>query len=83
MPGLMQGLELGKRALLTHQVSLQTIGHNIANVNTPGFTRQRVDVSTTYPEDSSFGQIGSGVTATGIRQIRDLFLWEWPHCLQS
>ncbi|MDX9858171.1 MAG: flagellar hook-associated protein FlgK [candidate division Zixibacteria bacterium] len=74
MPGLMQGLEVGKRALLTHQISLQTIGHNIANVNTPGFTRQRVTVTSTYPEDATFGQIGSGVTATGVRQIRDLFL---------
>jgi len=41
MPGLFQGLEIGKRALLGHQVRLQTIGHNIANVNTDGFKKNR------------------------------------------
>ncbi|MBD3403636.1 flagellar hook-associated protein FlgK [candidate division GN15 bacterium] len=76
MPGLMQSLEVGKRALLTHQFSLQTIGHNIANVNTPGFSRQRVTIVSTFPEDASMGQIGTGVTATDVRQIRDLFLGE-------
>lgn len=76
MPGLFQGLELGKRALLTHQFSLQTIGHNIANVNTPGYTRQRVRVNATYPEDSAVGQVGTGVTAIDVRHIRDLFLGE-------
>lgn len=74
MAGLFQGLELGKRALLTHQYSLQTIGHNIANVNTPGYTRQRVSIQATYPESSPVGQIGTGVTADRIIQLRDLFL---------
>ena len=74
MAGLFQGLELGKRALLTHQYSLQTIGHNIANVNSPGYTRQRVSIHATYPESSPAGQIGTGVTADRIVQIRDLFL---------
>lgn len=74
MPGLMAGLEVGKRALLTTQVSLQTIGHNIANVNTPGFTRQRVTITSTYPEEGIYGQVGTGVTALGVRQVRDLFL---------
>lgn len=74
MPGLFQGLELGKRALLTHQISLQTVGHNIANVNTPGYRRQRVGVRTTFPELQAFGSVGTGITATDVRHIRDLFL---------
>ncbi len=74
MPGLMQGLEAGKRALLSHQVTLQTIGHNIANVNTPGYTRQRVRISATNPEDLTFGSIGTGIQVTDIRHIRDIFL---------
>jgi flagellar hook-associated protein 1 FlgK len=74
MPGLFQGLELGKRALLTHQLSLQTIGHNITNVNTPGYSRQRVNISSTLPEVNALGSIGTGVQADDIRQIRDLFL---------
>ncbi len=74
MPGLFQGLEIGRRALLTNQAALQTIGHNIANVNTPGYSRQRVNISTTLPESNTIGTFGSGVTVTDIRQIRDSFL---------
>ena len=74
MPGLFQGLEIGKRALLGHQVSLQTIGHNIANVNTPGFTRQRVRISTSYPEITPNGPVGTGFTVDDVYHVRDLFL---------
>lgn len=74
MPGLFQGLEIGRRALLTNQMSLQTIGHNISNVNTPGYTRQRVNITTTMPENNTIGTIGSGVQVTDIKHIRDLFL---------
>ncbi|MDF1543640.1 MAG: flagellar hook-associated protein FlgK [bacterium] len=74
MPGLFQGLEIGKRALLSSQVVLQTIGHNVANVNTPGYSRQRVNINTTYPEMSAHGPIGSGVSVRDVRQVRDLFL---------
>ncbi|RKX21108.1 MAG: flagellar hook-associated protein FlgK [Candidatus Zixiibacteriota bacterium] len=76
MPGLFQGLEIGKRALLSHQFSLQTIGHNIANVNTPGYSRQRVNVTTHSPELSTIGPLGTGIEVTDVRQIRDLFLGE-------
>ncbi|HWR81839.1 MAG TPA: flagellar hook-associated protein FlgK [Candidatus Deferrimicrobium sp.] len=76
MPGLFQGLEVGKRALLTHQLYLQTIGHNIANVNTPGFSRQRVLITSTQPDQSAVGSVGTGVTVSDIRHIRDLFLGE-------
>lgn len=74
MAGLFQGLELGKRALLTHQLSLQTVAHNIANVNNPGYRRQRVGVRTTMPDLQTFGSIGTGITATNVQHIRDLFL---------
>lgn len=74
MSGLFQGLEIGKRALLTHQLSMTTVGHNIANVTTPGYTRQRVTVSATAPLETANYNIGTGVTATAITQIRDPFL---------
>jgi len=70
----MAGLEIGKRALLSHQVNLQTIGHNIANVNTPGYSRQRVTISSTYPSETAAGLVGTGVTVEDIRHVRDLFL---------
>jgi len=74
MAGLFQGLEVGKRALLGHQVTLQTISHNIANVDTPGYSRQRVKVSTALPEISIYGPLGTGMQVDDITQVRDLFL---------
>ncbi len=72
--GLFSGIEIGKRALMTNQVWLQTIGHNIANANTPGFSRQRVTITPTYPQQLPIGSIGTGVTALGVYQVKDQFL---------
>jgi flagellar hook-associated protein 1 FlgK len=74
MSGLFQGLEVGKRALLTHQLTMNTIGHNLANVNTPGYTRQRTLVTSANPNITANYIIGNGVTARNINQVRDLFL---------
>lgn len=74
MAGLFSGLEIGKRALSTHQLWLNTIGHNIANVNTPGYTRQRVAITSSDPFEHRLGPVGTGVRAVNINHIRDLFL---------
>jgi flagellar hook-associated protein 1 len=74
MSGLFQGLEIGKRAMASHQAWLQTIGHNIANANTPGYSRQRVSLVSTYPMRQPAGIIGTGVIADSIYQVRDTFL---------
>jgi flagellar hook-associated protein 1 FlgK len=71
---LFQGLEIGKKALIAHQLSLNTTGHNIANVDTPGFTRQRVQTAPSYPMDTIEGPIGTGIDVVKIEHIRDLFL---------
>jgi flagellar hook-associated protein 1 FlgK len=74
MSGLFTGLEIGKSALSTHQLWLNIIGHNIANVNTPGYTRQRVSMTTSDPFDHPVGPVGTGVKAINVEHIRDLFL---------
>ncbi len=74
--GLFQTLESGKRALLSQQLTLTTIGQNIANVNTPGYSRQRVRLSATQPLNSGLGLVGTGVQVRDVRQVRDLFLGE-------
>ena len=74
MSGLFQGLEVGKRALLTHQLTMNTIGHNISNVNTPGYTRQRTSVRAAQPIEMPHYNLGNGVTVETIGQVRDLFL---------
>ncbi len=76
MSGLFQGLEAGKSALLAHQLYLQTIGNNIANVNTPGYTRQRVNINPSPSIQTPFGSLGTGVRVSHITQVKDLFLGE-------
>lgn len=74
MYGANVGLEIGKRALLAQQLSLNITGHNIANVNTPGFTRQQAIITSNTPLVMPFGSVGTGVEIGDIRRIRSLFL---------
>ncbi|KIL46586.1 flagellar hook-associated protein FlgK [Jeotgalibacillus alimentarius] len=81
MRSTFMGLETAKRALFTQQSALHTTGHNIANANTPGFTRQRVNFGTTTPFAPAAmnrpqipGQMGTGVEANSIQRVRDSFL---------
>jgi flagellar hook-associated protein 1 FlgK len=75
------GLELAKQALFTQQSALYTTGHNIANANTEGYSRQRVNFEAmdALPVASrnrmgNPGQIGTGVQAQSIERIRNEFL---------
>ena len=54
-------LNVGVRALLANKVALQTAGHNIANVNTPGYSRQSVQLATVQGQFTGGGYIGQGV----------------------
>ena len=63
-------LETGWRSLAAHQIALETTGHNIANVNTPGYSRQRVSMSPTIPLDIVVAQLGTGVEAGRIVRVR-------------
>ena len=69
------GLEMGKSALNAFRLGMQTVGHNISNMNTEGYSRQRVVFSTVTPEDiAHVGQLGQGMYASTIERIRDEFL---------
>lgn len=77
MPGSFHGIETSSRALRAFSRSLDTIGHNIANVDTPGYSRQTVGLATSAPLDVRSGSalsLGTGVTISGINRIRDAFL---------
>lgn len=74
MAGIYGVLHVGKQALLTHQEALNVTAHNIANVNTPGYSRQRVVMETTTPITTGAGQVGSGVTVSGIERVYDRYL---------
>lgn len=56
------------------QVGMDTAAHNVANANTEGFTRQRVDQSNRLPSGTSRFVVGTGVNVDGITRIRDSFL---------
>lgn len=75
------GLETAKRALAAQQNALYTVGQNVANANTEGYTRQRVNLTATDPYPAASmnrpaiaGQIGTGVEAGEIQRIRDKYL---------
>jgi flagellar hook-associated protein 1 len=81
MGSTFMGLETARRGMNTQQSALYTTGHNIANANTPGYTRQRVNFEQTEPYPSGSmnrpqmpGQIGTGVKAGSVQRIRESFL---------
>jgi flagellar hook-associated protein 1 FlgK len=69
------GLETALRGLLADQRSLDTTGHNIANAQTPGYSRQVAELATTPAfTDVGSGQLGTGVDVVQYQRIRDTFL---------
>ncbi len=60
--------------LQAFQRNLVTIGNNISNVNTEGYSRQSVELSAREPNAASGGFIGTGVDVTAIRRVYDQFL---------
>ncbi len=67
-------LNVGTRALQANQVALQTAGNNIANVNTQGYSRQKVVLATVPGQFSSSGYVGQGVTVETIQRNFSEFL---------
>jgi len=75
------GFSIALRALMAQKLMLDVAAHNVANANTPGFTRQRGVLETTpplpYPSISSsnlVGQIGTGVDVVRVERLRNEFL---------
>lgn len=60
--------------LQAFQRALATTGHNIANANTEGYSRQRVDLVSRAPIATGEGYFGRGVTIAGVERIEDRFL---------
>lgn len=67
-------LNIGGNALLLQQKALTVTGNNIANVNTPGYTRQRLIVETKTPVQTADGPMGYGARARGAERIYDKFV---------
>ncbi|MGC8828602.1 MAG: flagellar hook-associated protein FlgK [Verrucomicrobiia bacterium] len=71
MPGLFSILNMGSQSLQAHQLGIEVSGHNLANVNNPAYARQRVVLQTATAQQTSAGQLGSGVQAIAIEQVRE------------
>jgi len=66
-------LNVGARALLANQLALHTAGHNVANVNTPGYSRQSTVMHTEVSQRQGNGWIGNGAhVATILRNHNEL-----------
>lgn len=76
MGTLFSAFEIGRAGLRVAQVQLDVAGHNIANVNKEGFSRQRVSLSTQAPLERLYGTLGQGPAISGVERIRDVFLDE-------
>jgi flagellar hook-associated protein 1 FlgK len=75
------GIEIGKRGVQAHQQALYTVGHNLDNASTEGYSRQRVEMSAFDPiylpglnRAETPGQIGQGVVIERIERLRDQLL---------
>ncbi|MEG1994583.1 MAG: flagellar basal body protein, partial [Oscillospiraceae bacterium] len=75
------GFETARRGIMASQKAIDVTGNNLANINTPGYTRQRLDlvsVNTFGSGDrlatSQYDKTGQGVGMNGVAQVRDSFL---------
>lgn len=69
------GLTISTSGLFTANAGLTTTSHNIANENTKGYSRQEANQEATSAIRvyQSYGMVGSGVTLTDIKQVRDSY----------
>ncbi|MCL2602294.1 MAG: flagellar hook-associated protein FlgK [Treponema sp.] len=81
MTSTFTGIQIANRGVMAHQQALNVTGHNLANLNTDGFSRQRVEFSAFDPifmpgvsRAEMAGQIGQGVIAERVTRLRDEFL---------
>ena len=66
--------DIAKSAIFASQTALTVTGHNIANINTPGFNRREAIFAVSGPVALSGNLLGSGVTISGIRRHYDQFI---------
>ena len=81
MTSTFMGLEIGKRGIFAHQQAQHVIGHNLDNIATEGYSRQRIEIAQSEPiylpglnRALTPGQIGQGASVERIERIRDELL---------
>lgn len=76
-------LNVAARALNTNQSVLQVIGHNIANANTVGYSRQSVSLSAVEGQQAGGGFYGKGVQIDAVSRSYDAFLTRQANATQT
>lgn len=74
MGGLKHTLNIGAESLYANRQGVDTAGHNIANANTEGYSRQRVNLESRVPSETRNVLIGNGVYVKNIDRAHDKFL---------
>jgi flagellar hook-associated protein 1 FlgK len=76
-------LQVSHRAMAASQLGVQIANHNITNINTPGYTRQELELTSKSFLSGSFGDVGGGVDVLRIRRMNNQFLDRALHEEQS
>tara|TARA_B100001094_G_C18190796_1_gene807061 strand:- start:3954 stop:5384 length:1431 start_codon:yes stop_codon:yes gene_type:complete len=74
MAGLFHTLNMGASSLFANRQGVDTTGHNIANAQTEGFSRQRVNLEQRFPQEIRGLLLGNGVFVRNITRAHDKFL---------
>ena len=74
MSGLIGNLLNATKSLGAQQAGVEVAGRNLANINNPAYSRQRVQLGDRILVDTKLGPVGNGVEVLAIEQIRDQFL---------
>jgi flagellar hook-associated protein 1 FlgK len=72
--GILATLSIAAQSLKNQQMGIQSTGHNLANVATPGFSRQRVELVTEYPSFEGGLFLGQGANVAGVQRVVDHFV---------
>ncbi len=74
MAGLFGSLSVAANAMLVQQSGIAVTANNVANINTPGYSRQRANLAESAPVFNGTRSIGTGVTLQQITSLRDRVL---------
>ncbi len=74
MPSIFDALNIGVSGLYVSKTAINVIGNNVANVNTPGYSEERVDILPSMPMVSYAGVFGTGAKVSQIISTRNTLI---------
>ncbi len=74
--GIPNVMNTGRSGMMAAKTAIATAGHNVANVNTEGYSRQRIDPSSDAPQPTkgTHAMVGQGVKAAHVRRVNDAYI---------